>query len=171
MRFVAVKSTDQQSVLMLHRVRALLVRQRTMLANALRGHLAEFGIVAAQGVSRIRGLIEAVTDEGPNAAVPPLVRAALAPLVAQMMDLAPRIKALEAALLAWHRTSAASRRLEAIPGVGFITATALAATVSDPSHFRSGREFAAWLGLTARQIASGGKPRLGRISKTGDGYL
>jgi transposase len=169
MRFVPVKSADQQSVLMLHRVRALLIRQRTMLVNALRGHLAEFGIVVAQGVRRIRDLIAMLTGE--DAPVPALARAALAPLVEQLMDLELRIKELEAELLAWHRSSEESRRLETIPGVGVITATALAATVTDPSHFRSGREFAAWLGLTPRQNSSGGKERLGRISKMGDGYL
>jgi transposase len=171
MRFVPVKSADQQSVLMLHRVRALLIRQRTMLINALRGHLAEFGIVVAQGVSRIRELIEILMGENPNASVPALARAALAPLVAQLSEIQPRIKELEGELLAWHRTSEESRRLETIPGVGFITATAIAATVTDPSHFRSGREFAAWLGLTPRQNSSGGKERLSRISKMGDGYI
>jgi transposase len=171
MRFVPVKSADQQSVLMLHRVRALLIRQRTMLVNALRGHLAELGIVVAQGLSRTRELIEMLTGESPDSRIPALARTALAPLVAQLLDLQRRIKALEAELLAWHRTSAESRRLETIPGVGFITATAIAATVTDPSHFRSGREFAAWLGLTPRQNSTGGKDRLGRISRMGDSYL
>ncbi|EIM24407.1 IS110 family RNA-guided transposase [Microvirga lotononidis] len=171
MRFVPVKSAEQQSVLMLHRVRALLIRQRTMLVNALRGHLAEFGIIVAQGISRIRELIAILTDESADAVLPPLARRALAPLVDQLLDLQPRIRALEAELLAWHRQSQESRRLETIPGVGFITATAIAATVTDPSQFRSGREFAAWLGLTPRPNSSGGKERLGRISKMGDGYL
>jgi transposase len=171
MRFVPVKSAEQQSVLMLHRVRVLLIRQRTMLINALRGHLAEFGIIVAQGISRVRELIKLMTDESADAGLPPLARRALAPLVDQLIDLQPRIQALEAELLAWHRQSQESRRLETIPGVGFITATALAATVPDPSHFRSGREFAAWLGLTPRPNSSGGKERLGRISKMGDGYL
>jgi transposase len=171
MRFVPVKSGEQQSVLMLHRVRALLIRQRTMLVNALRGHLAEFGIIVAQGISRIRELIAILTDESADAVLPPLARRALAPLVDQLIDLQPRIRGLEAELLAWHRQSQESRRLETIPGVGFITATAIAATVPDPSLFRSGREFAAWLGLTPRPNSSGGKERLGRISKMGDGYL
>jgi transposase len=171
MRFVPVKSTEQQSVLMLHRVRALLIRQRTMLVNALRGHLAEFGIIVAQGISRIRELIQLLTDESADAALSPLARRALAPLVDQLLDLQPRIRALEAELLAWHRQSQESRRLETIPGVGFVTATAITATVTDPSLFRSGREFAAWLGLTPRPNSSGGKERLGRISKMGDGYL
>ena len=171
MRFVPVKSAEQQSVLMLHRVRALLIRQRTMLVNALRGHLAEFGIVVAQGISRIRELIAILTNESAAAVLPPLARRALAPLMDQLLDLQPRIRALEAELLAWHRQSQESRRLETIPGIGFITATAIAATVTDPSQFRSGREFAAWLGLTPRPNSSGGKERLGRISKMGDGYL
>ena len=165
MRFVPVKSADQQSVLMLYRVRALLIRQRTMLVNALRAHLAEFGVVVAQDEKRIRELIAMLTGE--NAPVPALARTSLAPLVEQLMDLDLRIKELEAKLLAWHRSSEESRRLETIPGVGVITATALVATVTDPSHFRSGRELAAWLRLTPRQNSSGGKERLGRISKMG----
>ena len=87
------------------------------------------------------------------------------------MELRLRIKAIEKELLAWHRTSQESRRLETIPGVGFIAATTIAATVTDPSHFKSGREFSAWLGLTPRQNSSGGKDRLGRVSKMGNGYL
>jgi transposase len=142
-RFVPVKSAEQQSVLMLHRMRALLIRQRTMLVNALRGHLAEFGIIVAQGINRVRELIKLMTDESADAVLPPLARRALAPLLDQLLDLQPRIRALEAELLAWHRQSQESRRLETIPGVGFITATALAATVTDPSQFRCGREFAA----------------------------
>lgn len=172
MRFVPVKSTDQQAVLMLHRTRALLVRQRTMLANALRAHLAEFGIIVAQGVGRIGALIERIFGKDEEASeLPPLARTALEPLAIQFLHLHPRIKTLEAELLAWHRTNQESRRLETIPGVGFLTATAIAATVTDASHFRSGREFAAWLGLTPRQNSSGGKERLGRVSKMGDGYL
>jgi len=171
MRCVPIKSADQQSVLMLHRVRTLLIRQRTMLINALRGHLAEFGIVVAQGTNRVRDLIAILRDDSPQAALPPLARRALAPLVDQLLELQPRIRALEAELMIWHRQSQESQRLETIPGAGFITATAIAATVTDPSHFRSGREFAAWLGLTPRQNSSGGKERLGRISNMGDGYL
>src|SRR3954471_20324106 len=130
MRFVPVKSAEQQSVLMLHRMRALLIRQRTMLVNALRAHLAEFGIVAAQGVRPLASLIERGFGKEPEAAeIPLLARMALEPLVASLMDLQQGIKALEADLLAWHRRSEESRRLEKIPGVGVITATALAAAV------------------------------------------
>jgi transposase len=142
-----------------------------VLVNALRGHLAECGIIVALGISRVRELIKLLTDEGADAVLPPLARRALAPLINQLLDLQPRIHALEAELPAWHRQSQESRRLETIPDVGFITAAALAATVPDPSHFRSGREFAAWLGLTQRPNSSGGKERLGRISKMGDRYL
>jgi transposase len=170
MRFVPVKSADQQAVLMLHRTRALLIRQQTMLANAFRAHLAEFGIVVAQGIRHVRTLIEQVFGEDPID-LPALARIALRPLVAQLMDLRLQIKMIEKELLAWHRTSQESRRLETIPGVGFITATAIAATVTDPSQFRSSREFSAWLGLTPRQHSSGGKDRLGRVSKMGNGYL
>jgi transposase len=143
MRFVPVKSAEQQSVLMLHRVRSLLIRQRTMLINALRGHLAEFGIVVAQGVRPMAALVEKVFGHQREAEIPGLARVALEPLVAQLRDLQPRIRAMELELLAWHRRSEESRRLETIPGVGFVTATAIAATVTDPAHFRSGREFAA----------------------------
>jgi transposase len=172
MRFVPVKSPDQQAVLMLHRVRALLMRQRTMAVNALRGHLAEFGIVAGQGAKNLRELIERVFA-GPRdqLEIPRLARVALGPLVLQLNNLQSQIRAIEVELLAWHRTSEASKRLETIPGVGIITATAIAATVTDPMHFKSSRQFAAWLGLTPKQNSSGGKERLGGISKMGDRYL
>lgn len=170
MRFVPAKSAEQQSALMLHRSRDLLIRQRTMLANALRGHLAELGIVAAQGLRKLPTLIEVLLDET-DRRIPAMARQVLGVLVAQLQDLQTRIKVLERELLAWHRASRASRRLETIPGVGFITATAIAATVTDPSHFKSGRQFAAWLGLVPRQNSTGGKERLGRISKMGDRYI
>ena len=170
MRFAAVKSTEQQSVLMLHRARELLVRQRTMLINALRGHCGEFGIVAAQGASRVVDLIE-VIENHEDERLPVLAREALGSLVGQLRGIQMQILGLEKKMLAWHRSSEASRRLEAIPGVGVITATALVATIGDASQFRSGRQLAAWLGLVPRQYSSGGKERLGRISKRGDGYL
>ncbi len=170
MRFVPVKSAEQQSALMVHRARDLLLRQRTMLVNALRAHLAELGIVAAQGMRNVPKLIETVLDET-DSRIPAIARPVLVLLVAQMRELSARIKTLESQLLAWHRTNEASRRLETIPGIGFITATAIAATVTDPSHFKSGRQFAAWLGLVPRQNSTGGKARLGRISKMGDRYI
>jgi transposase len=170
MRFVAVKSAERQSVLVLHRTRELLVRQRTMLINAIRGHCAEFGVIAPQGARRTGELIEQVR-EADEAALPELARSTLSLLTDQLAALATQIRALERSLLAWYRQDKASQRLATIPGVGIITATALSAAVTDPSAFRSGREFAAFLGLVPRQNSSGGKERLGRISKMGDGYL
>ena len=170
MRFAAVKSVEQQSVLLLHRARELLVRQRTMLINALRGHCGEFGIVAAQGASKVTDLVVMIEDPG-DASIPALAREALGSLVAQLRRVQAEILGLEKKLKAWHRSNEASRRLEAIPGVGVITATALVATIGDASQFHSGRQLAAWLGLVPRQHSSGGKERLGRISKRGDGYI
>jgi transposase len=143
-----------------------------MLANAIRAHLAEFGIVTARGVNNVLAVVERLTTTPTeNGTLPDLVALALAPLVACLRDLRVRIKALEVELLRWHRSSEASRRLETMPGFGFVTATAMTAIVPDPSVFKSGRELAAWLGLTPRQNSSGGKERLGRITKMGDGYL
>ncbi len=170
MRFATVKSAEQQSVLMLHRARELLVRQRTMLINALRGHCGEFGIVVAQGTSKVTALI-AMIEDAEDERLPRLARAALGSLVEQLRMIQTQIHGLEKKLLAWHRSNEASRRLEAIPGVGVITATALVATIGDASQFRCGRQLAAWLGLVPRQHSSGGKERLGRISKRGDGYI
>ena len=170
MRFAAVKSAEQQSVLMLHRARELLVRQRTMLINALRGHCGEFGIVAAQGASKVTALIEMIEDPE-DERFPVLAREALGSLIDQLRMAQTQILGLEKKLKVWHRANEASRRLETIPGVGVITATALVATIGDASQFQSGRQLAAWLGLVPRQYSSGGKERLGRISKRGDGYL
>ena len=167
MRFVPVKSADQQAMLMLHRARELLVRQRTMLATALRAHLAEFGIIAPQGIQRVEKLAAQLHDPS----VPPLARDALNLLVEQLASTWKQIDTIEMQLVAIHRTQAVSRRLASIPGVGPITAMAIASTVSDPTMFRSGREFAAWLGLIPKSHSSGGKDRLGRISKRGDRYI
>jgi len=170
MRFAAVKSAEQQSVLMLHRARELLVRQRTMLINALRGHCGEFGLVVAQGAPKVAELIEVIEDPE-DERLPTLAREALGSLVSQLRMVQAQVVGLEMKLKAWHRTNEASRRLATIPGVGVITATALVATIGDASQFHSGRQLAAWLGLVPRQHSSGGKERLGRISKRGDGYL
>jgi len=170
MRFAAVKSAEQQSVLMLHRARELLVRQRTMLINALRGHCGEFGIVIAQGASKVTALIEMIEDPEDNR-LPALACAALGSLVGQLRMVQAQIVGLEKKLMTWHRANEASRRLATIPGVGVITATALVATIGDASQFHSGRQLAVWLGLVPRQYSSGGKERLGRISKRGDGYI
>jgi transposase len=170
MRFVGVKTTEQQSVLMLHRTRALLVRQRTMLVNAIRAHMAEFGIVARVGLPQMKGLLAVIADEA-DGRIPSLARSCLQGLACQLMSLEHEIAAAEQRIHAWHRSNAVSRRLETIPGIGPITAGALAATITDPSLFKSGRELAAWIGLVPRQNSSGGKERLGRISKQGDPYL
>ena len=149
MRFAPVKSAEQQSVLMLHRARELLVRQKTMLINAVRGHCGEFGLVVAQGASRVSELITVIEDPEDNR-LPGLARDALACLVEQLKAVQVQIIVLEKRLMAWHRTSEASRRLQTIPGVGVITATALVATIGDASQFHSGRQLAAWLGLVPR---------------------
>ena len=171
MRFVPVKSEEQQAVLVLHRSRDLLMRQRTMLLNAIRAHMAEFGMIAAQGPRKVVDLVRRLNDPGDGLTLPDLARSALLSLAAQLEALSGEIGKIERHLLAWHRQSQASQRLETIPGVGLITATALAASVPDPTVFRSGRQFAAWLGLVPRQNSSGGKERLGRVSKMGNGYL
>jgi transposase len=170
MRFVAAKSAERQAVLVLHRSRELLVRQRTMLINAIRGHCAEFGLIAAQGVRGSRDLIERI-GQADCTALPDMAKAAMMLLFEQLQRLVRQIQTLERRILAWHRQDQASQRLASIPGVGVITATALAASVTDPAAFRSGREFSASLGLVPRQNSSGGKDKLGRISKMGDRYL
>jgi transposase len=164
MAFVPVKGEDQQSILMLHRTRDLLVRQRTMLINALRAHLAEFGHVAAQGRRKATELIEQMKDF----ALPDLARSALLEVAEHIESCSNRIEAVEKEILAWHRTTEASRNLATIPGIGPITASVLAATVTDPSAFKNGRHLAAWLGLVPRQNSSGGKDRLSGITKAGD---
>jgi transposase len=169
MRFVPMKTVEQQGLLMAHRARSLLVRQRTMLANALRAHLAELGFVANPGIANLATLAERVlAGEG---ALSSYARAAVETLTRQIMTLNQEVAALDRQLMAWHADNEASRRLTAIPGIGVITATAVAATVTDPDQFRSGRQFAAWLGLTPQQQSTGGKTRLGGISKQGDRYL
>jgi transposase len=170
MRFVPIKSAEQQGALMLHRVRDLLVRQRTQLLNAVRSHLAELGLVAAQGRDGMKALIALVLDDG-NAVLSDTMREALGALVTELSALQHQIDVLERRINVHHRSNEASRRLETIPGIGVIGATAIAATVTDPAAFKSGREFAAWIGLVPRQNSTGGKDRLGSISKQGDRYL
>lgn len=170
MRFVPVKTAEQQAALMMHHARDLLIRQRTMLVKALRGYLAEFGIVEAQGLHKVAWLIAILRDKT-DTRVPDLARPALKAIAGQIDDIQKRITAIEAKVLAWHKSHPVSQRLATIPGIGPIAATAITATVPDPSVFRSGREFSAWLGLMPRQYSTGGKARLGGISKRGDGYL
>ena len=170
MRFVPVKSMEQQSVLNLHRSRDLLIRQRTGLIIALRGHLAEFGIVVAQGAAG-RTLLMSLVEDEEFEVIPPEAHIALMALVEQIRSLEAAAGDLEVAIKTWHRANPRSQRLASIPGFGPLTASALAATIDDASLFRSGRHLAAWLGLTSRENSSGGKRRLGRISKQGDPYL
>ena len=170
MRFVPVKTEQQQSTLVVHRVRETLVGQKTQLINALRGHLAEFGIVVPRGAGKIAELTARLADPD-DERVPALAREVLQELVSQLRDTEARIGALDARLVAQAKQDEACRRLTTIPGIGPITATALVATVVDATAFKSGRHLAAWLGLVPRQHSSGGKARLGGISKAGDGYL
>jgi len=170
MRFVPVKTEEQQAVLVLHRSRDLLMRQRTMILNSIRAQLAEFGVVTAQGPRKVTDLVRRLGDPD-DIELPAVARSALLSLGAQLESLTDAIDKIDRQLMAWHRQNQASQRLETIPGVGIITATAIAASVPDPSVFRSGRQFAAWLGLVPRQNSSGGKERLGRVSKMGNGYL
>lgn len=171
MRFVPVKRAEAQGVLMLHRTRALLVRQRTMLINALRAHLSEFGHVAAQGNAGLTQLAGLVCGSAEASGVPQVALPALAALGRQIAELNVKIAELERAIRAEHTGNPVSRRLATIPAIGPLTASAIAATVPDARVFRSGREFAAWLGLVPGQNGTGGKVRLGPITKKGDRYL
>ena len=170
MRFVPIKTEEQQSVLMVHRTRDLLMRQRTMLINAIRSHLAEFGIVAGVGRNGIEQLLTLIA-EGEDNRVPPAARDCLVALAAQL-DLTKR-QILEADrwVLAWHRNNGLSKRLEAIPSVGPLIASALVASIPDAHVFRSGRDMSAWIGIVPKQTGTGGKQRLGSISKAGNRYL
>ncbi|MGZ3276361.1 MAG: IS110 family RNA-guided transposase [Caulobacteraceae bacterium] len=170
MRFVPIKSVDQQAALALHRTRDLLVRQRTQLVNMIRGVLAEFGVAIPKGITYALAFVRRVVA-GEAQDIPQLAARVIGALAEQALEGQARIRQLERELLAWHRSSELSRRIATVPGVGLLGATALAASVTDPAQFRSGRQFAAWLGLTPLQNCSGGKERLGRISKMGDQYL
>jgi len=170
MRFVPTKTPEQQSGLVLHRTRHLFVRQQTSVINVIRAHLAEFGIVAPVGRHGVEELLGIVADPS-DKRVPEVARACLAALGAQLRVLKAQILEFDRMITAWHRSSETSRRLDDCPGVGPALATALVATVADPKAFRSGRNFSAWIGLVPKQHSSGGKDRLGSISKQGDRYL
>jgi transposase len=170
MRFVAVKTKEQQAALMLHRARQLLVRQRTMLSNAIRGHLSELGIVSAKGRNGTGELLEIITDDA-DRRIPLLARGILKVLAAQYSAIGAEIASIGKSILAWHRSCEASRRLEEIPGIGPIVATALVAEIGDWKAFRSGRGLAAWIGLVPKQHTTGGKDKLGSITKQGNRYL
>jgi len=170
MRFVATKTPEQQSGLMLHRTLHLLIRQQTAVINAIRAHLAEFGIVAPVGRNGVEQLLGVVADSNKKR-LPEVARACVAALSAQLRMLKEQILEFDRMIRAWHRSSEMSMRLDDCPGVGPALATALVATVADPKVFRSGRNFSAWIGLVPKQHSSGGKDRLGSISKQGDRYL
>src|SRR5664279_3161450 len=170
MRFVATKTPEQQSCLMLHRTRHLFIRQQTSVINVIRAHLAELGIVAPVGRKGVEELLDVVADAS-DKRVLEVARACLAALGAQLRRLKEQILEFDRIILAWHRSSETSRRLDAIPGVGPMLATALVASIANPKAFRSGRNFSAWIGLVPKQHSSGGKDRLGSISKQGDRYL
>lgn len=171
MRFVAMKSAEQQAALSLHRTRNLLVKQRTQLVNMIRGLLAEFGIDIPEGLERALGLARQIAAKEVAPDVPQMAMQILGLLCGQVLDTHVRLQAIDRSILALQRTDEVAQRLSTIPGIGPVGATALAASVADPGQFRSGREFAAWLGLTPSQNSSGGKDRLGRITKMGDRYL
>jgi transposase len=170
MRFVAVKSAEQQGRLMQHRVRDLLMRQRTQLINAMRAHLAELGIAAAQGRAGIKELLAIVAQEG-DRRLPVDAHASLIVLAAQLQAVQTTIGSIEKRIVLQHRSNEESKRLQSVPGIGVLGATAIVATVPDPKVFRSGRDFAAWVGLVPREDSTGGKQKLGPISKQGDRYL
>lgn len=170
MRFVPVKTPEQQALLALHRARQGFVKARTAQANQLRSLLAEFGHVLPQGIHRLRQQLPALLVEL-EATVPELVRQLAMTLFAHLKELDRQIAELEQQIKRWHRTSPSSRKLEAIPGIGPLTASALVASVGEAKAFTTGRQLAAWLGLVPRQRSSGGKPRLLGISKRGDTYL
>ena len=169
LRFVKVRSIANQADLMQHKAREMLVGQRTQLLNGLRGHLAEVGVIAAQGTCNMRSLGGLIHEGDPS--IPEAVRASLMPLVGQIVHLDEAIRQIDADIAARAKADPVSSRLMTIPGIGPVTASALVATVGDPSSFSGPREFAAFLGLVPRQHSSGGKARLGRITKMGNGYL
>ena len=155
---------------MQHRTRDLLLRQRTQVINALRAHLAELGIVAAQGREGLKELLAVIADEKDDR-LPIDAGASLMVLAAQLQALQTMIGSIEKRIIAQHRASEESKRVATVPGIGTLGASAITATVTDPSAFRSGRDFAAWIGLVPRQDSTGGKQKLGPISKQGDRYL
>lgn len=170
MRFVPIKTPDQQGCLMLHRTRHLFIRQQTAVINSIRAHLAEFGIVAAVGRGGVKALLEIAADPG-EARIPDFARQCVLALAHQLQHLRMQILDFDRQINAWHRANEMSRRLDELPGVGPALATALVASVPDAKVFKSGRDFSAWIGLVSKQSSSGGKERLGSITKQGDRYL
>ena len=170
MRFVPTKTPEQQGGLTLHRTRHLFIRQQNSVINAIRAHLAEFGIVAPVGRKGIEQLLRIVTDPS-DKRLPEVVRSCVIALGSQLLSLKKQILDFDRMIMAWHRSDETSRRLDCIPGVGPLLATALVVSVADPKTFRSGRKFSAWIGLVPKQHSTGGRAKLGSISKQGDRYL
>lgn len=170
MRFVPVKSVDQQAAAIILKTRGLLVRQQTQVINALRAHLSELGVVVGTGTAKVAGLVEIVRDET-DGRLPKAARFALSAIADQIEVLAQQINRLEREIIAEAKRDQDMRRLTTIPGIGAITAASIKALVPDPAGFKSGRHLAAWLGLTPRPHSSGGKERLGKISKMGNTQL
>lgn len=167
MRFVPVKTEDQQAVLMTHRVRDFLVRQQTQLANAIRAHLGEFGIVTARGVHNVARLLSMAEA----AALPEPARQSIRLLAEQFRDTHDRIDAITTDIKAEAQADAVAKRLQTVPGIGPITASAMAASLPDVANFKAARDLAAWIGLTPKPHSSGGKEKLGKITKMGNRYL
>jgi transposase len=173
MRFVPVKSEEQQAALMLHTTRQLMVERRTALINSLRGQLSEFGVIAAKGLSHARHLTRLV-NEGTDsllAGLPSMVLDVLKLITGQLQETERAIAVLDQKIEDWHAQNPHAQVLTSVPGIGSLIAAAIAATTPDPAVFKSGRDFAAWIGLVPRQRSSGGKERLGHISKQGNSYL
>jgi transposase len=170
MRFVPIKNIEQQSVLALHRVRQGFVKARTAQANQIRGLLGEYGLIVPQGIGHIASRVPDIIEDASNE-LPGTFRLLIDRLLEHLKELQRQVEQIEAQIKTWHRSSEVSRRLEKVPGIGPLTATALAATVGDAKNFDNGRQLAAWLGLVPRQHSSGGKPTLLGMSKRGDAYL
>lgn len=172
MRFVRVKTEDQQAALMQHTSRQLLVEQRTAVANSLRGQLGEFGVIENKGIQNVGELVRMLDEDDVDLAhVPATALTVMKILADQLRAVDAHLAMIDEQIEAWREASAPAQALKTIPGIGALISAALAAHVPDPSIFRSGRDFAAWLGLVPRQNSSGGKERLGRITKQGNPYL
>jgi transposase len=170
MRFVPVKTVENQAIATLHRARDLLIKNRTMQVNALRAHLAEFGFVAGKGIGKLPDLIK-IVSEAPAEALPDMVRATLSGFLDTIAAIGGQLDAIERRLGAWHKKDDRSKRLDSVPGIGLVIATACRALVPDPKLFKNGRHFAAWIGIVPKLDGTGGKTRLLRISKAGNRYL
>jgi len=170
MRFVAIKSVEQQAVLSVHRVRQGFVKARTAQANQIRGLLGEFGLVIPKGISHVAQRVPALLEDASNE-LPMAFRQMIDHLTQHLKALDQQVKQFEKQIIAWHRSSELSRKLEQIPGIGPLAASALVTSIADANSFANGRQVSAWLGLVPRQCSSGGKPTLLGMSKRGDAYL